>query len=322
MGKDPAFLLYSKDWLQGTAGLMPEEKGVYIDLLAHQHQDGDLPNDTKRLARMVGLSQSEFDPIWCNLKGKFTTNEVNRLVNRKLLGIVTERSTKAHTKAIISRFGVLIRSLKGYPANILDKVKSEFKVSDYEPLGINEATERLTKWFSERLTSTLGDGNGDANTFGSKGKMDDRDRVVGEGEEGGKGEEGEPPNPAMLVPQMHTLWVTAFPMYTANRELDYPALTSIAGFIFKTAGVKNGFGDSENEIKVLNTFQLIADQVNREPFWSNKPLASISKNIQEFYNKIKNPINGTGNKKASKFGSGINDEVLKQKLAAKAPRGG
>jgi len=157
--------------------------------------------------------------------------------------------------------------------------------------------------------------------LGNKGKMDDRDRVLGEGEEGGKGEEEAAPNPVMLVPQMHTIWTTTFPTYTANREFDYPALQSIAGFIFKTAGVKNGFGDSENETKVLNTFQLIADQVNREPFWSNKPLASIYKNIQEFYNKIKNPINGTGNKQANKYGSGINDEILKQKLAAKAPRG-
>lgn len=161
--KDPAFLFYSKDWLQGTAGLMPDEKGVYIDLLAHQHQDGGLPNDVKRLARMVGLSQSEFDAIWMNLKSKFINHSDNRLVNHKLSKITTERSTKAHTKAILSHFAVLVRSIKTYPISIIDNIKSEFKVIDFEPFEINEATERLSKWFSERLTRALGNGNATVN---------------------------------------------------------------------------------------------------------------------------------------------------------------
>jgi hypothetical protein len=133
--------------------------------------------------------------------------------------------------------------------------------------------------------------------------------------------EGDSPNPVMLIPQMHEIWTTTFPLYTANREFDYPALQSIAGFIFKTAGISAGFGNNDNEIKVLNTFQLIADQVNREKFWSNKPLSSISKNIQEFYNQIKNPTNGNG-KSTTKAGTAIDDERLKQKLAKFDPKGG
>jgi len=62
--KDPAFLMYSKDWLEGTAEYMPDEKGVYIDLLCHQHQKGSLPCDKIRLARMTGLSVEQFSKIW------------------------------------------------------------------------------------------------------------------------------------------------------------------------------------------------------------------------------------------------------------------
>lgn len=127
---------------------------------------------------------------------------------------------------------------------------------------------------------------------------------------------GERKGATQLIPQMHSIWITSFPMYTQDKEFDFPALRAISDFIFKTANEKNGYGDSNKEIKVLNTFQLIADQVSKEPFWVNKPLASISKNIQEFYNKIKNPINGTSTKQYSKS-TKLDDSVLKDKLAAK-----
>lgn len=143
------------------------------------------------------------------------------------------------------------------------------------------------------------------------------DSIGGMGEKEGEKRE-EQGGAFLLLPQMHAIWTSSFPTYTANRDFDYPALQNIAGFIFKTAGISSGFGDTDKEIKVLNTFQLIADQVNREPFWVNKPLSSISKNIQEFYNKIKNPVNGTEQKSRQ---SGINEDTLKQKLAAKAPTG-
>jgi len=42
MGKDPAFLFYSKDFLTGVSDLTFEERGQYITLLAIQHQKGTL----------------------------------------------------------------------------------------------------------------------------------------------------------------------------------------------------------------------------------------------------------------------------------------
>lgn len=120
----------------------------------------------------------------------------------------------------------------------------------------------------------------------------DMDMDMDEEQEGGVGDF----DPKLLLPQMQALWVASFPKYTANRQKDFPALKTIVSFICADAGLKKPYGDVDMEIKVLNTFQLIADQVNREPFWVNKPLSAISNNIQEFYNKIKNPINGAGKK--------------------------
>lgn len=49
MGKDPAFLLYSADFLIGVADLDMEERGQYITLLLFQHQKGRLSQKTIRL---------------------------------------------------------------------------------------------------------------------------------------------------------------------------------------------------------------------------------------------------------------------------------
>jgi hypothetical protein len=120
-------------------------------------------------------------------------------------------------------------------------------------------------------------------------------------EEIGKEDFGKSENLLPIITQMSDLWRKSFNKYTADKKSDYPALGEILNFMCRQSGSKDLGADSQ--IKILNTFQLIADQVNREPFWVNKPLRAIAPNIQEFYNKIKNPSNGTSSKQAGKNGS-------------------
>jgi hypothetical protein len=188
---------------------------------------------------------------------------------------------------------------------------------------LSEALDKGYITLSEPIERTIDiDRDRDKSIREEVGSKEDEKGGMGEGEGEKREEEGRGGNADafLLIPQMQVLWTTQFPTYTANRELDYPALQSIANFIFKTAGISNGFGNSDNEIKVLNTFQLIADQVNRENFWVNKPLSSISKNIQEFYNKIKNPIDAKPYK--SNFDAKPTAEGVKHKLTQFAPKGG
>ena len=115
MSKDPAFLFYSKDWIEGTIEMLPQEKGVYIDLLAHQHQKGSLPIETNRLCRLVCMQEEEFLKIWEHIKNKFTETEPNglpnglpngkRLVNQKLAELSEKRRGDAITKKISGIFG-------------------------------------------------------------------------------------------------------------------------------------------------------------------------------------------------------------------------
>lgn len=161
MAKDPAFLFYSKDWIQGTAKLMPEEKGVYIDLLAHQHQDNDLPSNTKRLARIVGLSETDFLPIWENIKDKFIETGNNRLVNRKLTELMTERSEKGLKNKIIGTLASVVR-LSSAPYDLKYQAKKNFDYTEFLDVELPKLTETITEWFSERLKS-IANGNGNAN---------------------------------------------------------------------------------------------------------------------------------------------------------------
>lgn len=103
--------------------------------------------------------------------------------------------------------------------------------------------------------------------------------------DGGLGEE------KFIVPRMCKVWYESFPTYTSDKENDFDGMGKVLQFVIRQANVKN-IQDADVQSKVLNTLQLIADQVNREPFWVNKPIRSIANNIQEFYNKIKNPIDG------------------------------
>lgn len=166
--KDYAFLFEPHKWLEGTAGLQPEEKGIYIDLLCHQHQKGDLPNDTKRLARLVGLSESDFLPLWEEVKNKFLITLEGRLHNRKLTETVTERLTKSYTNKVTATLAVLVRNAQrnGKPFGtpnvqpiFLKQIKEEFNINNFKPFSTEHetkiATERLTEWFSIRLKSIL-----------------------------------------------------------------------------------------------------------------------------------------------------------------------
>lgn len=66
MGKDPAVLFYTSDFLTGTEFFTFEQKGQYIQLLCVQHQNGHLPTDY-----MLKILGSESNPVW----KKFTKDD-------------------------------------------------------------------------------------------------------------------------------------------------------------------------------------------------------------------------------------------------------
>jgi len=135
----------------------------------------------------------------------------------------------------------------------------------------------VKKEAKEGLQSPISNGNGNSNGQ-SHGKGDSKSM---------SGEE------KFIVPQMCKLWYENFTSYTSDRENDFEGMGKILHFVSRQAKIKD-VGEADTQIKILNTLQLVADQVSKEVFWVNKPIKSIANNIQEFYNKIKNPtVNGT-----------------------------
>ena len=164
MAKDPAVLWYSKDWLEGTGDFMPEEKGVYMDLLMHQQQKGSLPNETKRLSRLAALSESEFLEIWENISHKFVETEDGRLINSRLAKEMGLRSVKAKKRAISGIFAVLIRE-STLPEEDKDLIKKKFKSDFFIEEKREDLDQIITKWFNQMVSSLdnhSGSGSGSA----------------------------------------------------------------------------------------------------------------------------------------------------------------
>jgi uncharacterized protein YdaU (DUF1376 family) len=168
--KDPAFLFYSKDWIEGTAEMLPEEKGVYIDLLCHQHQKGSLPTDIKRLAKLVGLGEQEFLFIWGGIKDKFFEQD-HRLFNRKLTDVMTERSEKGEKNKIIGTLASVYRLSKA-PEHIKKLAKQGFSYQTFIGFANQTLTDAVTEWFNNRLKSIE---NGNANASNNGGSIGNTD---------------------------------------------------------------------------------------------------------------------------------------------------
>lgn len=61
MSESPFFQFYPSDWLAGTRGLTAAETGVYITLVAMMYEnEGPVPSDFKRLARLCGSTPAAF----------------------------------------------------------------------------------------------------------------------------------------------------------------------------------------------------------------------------------------------------------------------
>lgn len=98
--------LFVGDFLASTGTWDCEEAGLYLLLLCYEWSSGPLPNDVKKLAKIVKTSTRTFNKLWKVVGAKFTEFD-GRLVNIKLeehreknLRIQASRSHAASIAAI------------------------------------------------------------------------------------------------------------------------------------------------------------------------------------------------------------------------------
>ena len=113
MSKDPAILFFIDNWLVSTKEMKADERGWYLNLILHQFDKGDLPNDIEELANLADVRFSEFDLFkqkWEQvLKQKFKQNENGRLSNEKANDILKKRELFKSKRSESGKIGYVVK---------------------------------------------------------------------------------------------------------------------------------------------------------------------------------------------------------------------
>jgi uncharacterized protein YdaU (DUF1376 family) len=113
MAKDPAVLLWTKDFLVGTMTMSYEQKGKYITLLCLQHQnqhltDGDMKSILSEEDIQVAEKFIKEDGKWYNLKMKeesirrkaYTENRLKNFQKKKDMKVDMNSHMENHTGTV------------------------------------------------------------------------------------------------------------------------------------------------------------------------------------------------------------------------------
>lgn len=90
--------LYVADYLADTGHLSAAEHGAYLLLIMHYWQNGALPNEDRRLARIARMSPAEWEDSRETLADLFSKNWTHKRIDEELVA-AEEISAKAKAKA-------------------------------------------------------------------------------------------------------------------------------------------------------------------------------------------------------------------------------
>jgi hypothetical protein len=148
--KDPACLFYIDTWLSATAEMDSDVRGWYLNLILHQYDKKDLPNDIEKLAVLAGVKFSEFERFKQMyeqvLKQKFKQNENNRLENNFAKQIITNREQFKDKRQKSGNIGVIVKlakSIDGFSDAYIFKLKSYLYTLDSEQIDKHKDKQML-----------------------------------------------------------------------------------------------------------------------------------------------------------------------------------
>tara|TARA_R110002012_G_scaffold69193_4_gene179208 strand:+ start:2427 stop:3122 length:696 start_codon:yes stop_codon:yes gene_type:complete len=115
MSKDPAFLMYSSDFLTGTSDLTDEEVGQYIKLLCLQHQKHSL---TLKLIGLICKGDLSNDVLL-----KFEKDSDGNYFNKRLRDVIIKRSNHSEKQRqnVLKRWN---KDTKSIPTKYQNNTKS------------------------------------------------------------------------------------------------------------------------------------------------------------------------------------------------------
>lgn len=153
--KDPAVLFYINDWLTSTAEMDADVRGWYLNLLLHNYDKKDLPNDVEKLAVLCNVKFSEYERFKQVfeqvLKQKFEVTEENRLTNLRTNDILKNREVFKDKRSNAGKMSYVMKFFaKNYNKEYRNKGLNEF-VKENIDLDIDLKNEQVLKQVFEHL---------------------------------------------------------------------------------------------------------------------------------------------------------------------------
>lgn len=154
MAKDPAALLYIDKWLIATKEMKANCRGWFLNLILHQYDKKDLPNDIEELANLADVRFSEFNLFKQEfeqvLKQKFELNENGRLENPFAKEILQKREVFKDKRSNAGKSSYLMRfCFKNYPKEYKKEAFKEFLKENFD-YSIDFKNEHLFKQMFEQ----------------------------------------------------------------------------------------------------------------------------------------------------------------------------
>jgi len=148
--KDPAALFYIDTWLSATAEMDADVRGWYLNLILHNYDKKDLPNDIEKLAVLAGVKFSEFERFKQVfeqvLKHKFSLNDNNRLENNYAKHIIQSMELFKEKRSKSGNIGVIIKiakSIEGFTENYIEQLKNHLFTLDTDEIDKHKDKQML-----------------------------------------------------------------------------------------------------------------------------------------------------------------------------------
>jgi len=171
MSKDPAVLFYINDWLTSTAEMDADVRGWYLNLLLHNYDKKDLPNDTEKLAVLCNVKFSEYERFKQVfeqvLKHKFEQTEENRLTNLRTNDILKNREIFKDKRSNAGKVSYIMKYFaKNYSKEYRVKAIKDFTKDNFD-YDIDLKNEQVLKQVFEQVFELYRNEN-ENNNFKSK----------------------------------------------------------------------------------------------------------------------------------------------------------
>lgn len=116
MRKSPAFLFYPSDFLadENVSLMTNQEIGCYIKLLCYCWREGSIPNDTSKIAKLCGETETVMAKLWLAISPCFVAqqNDGDRLVNPRLTKELNRQEMRRNERSESGRKGAVSRWYK------------------------------------------------------------------------------------------------------------------------------------------------------------------------------------------------------------------